>query len=107
MDAGPNGFANTERCRVVPATRDIPISGEIRMTQLHVLDQRATYKQDVVDLLKQWLARAEAGEVMSISIIADINADEFEIDSSKIEDLAHRLGKLRLLERQLIDQAVG
>lgn len=77
------------------------------MAQLYVLDQHATYKQDVVDLLKEWLARAEAGEVMSVSIIADINADEFEIDSSKIEDLAHRLGKIRLLERQLIDQAIG
>ena len=75
------------------------------MTQLRVLDQHAIYKQSVVDLLRKWLNRAEAGEVLSVSVVADLDGNQFEIDSSKNEDLAARLGKLRLLEHQLIDGA--
>ena len=75
------------------------------MAELHVLEQHGDCKADAVAVLKKWLARAEAGEVLSVAVVADLDDGLFEVDSSRHESLAERLGKLRLLEQQLIDGA--
>ena len=50
-------------------------------------------------------ARAEVGEVISVAVVADLKGEGIEVDSSKHESLCERLGRLRLLEQQLIDGA--
>lgn len=75
------------------------------MAELRVLEPQGDCKADAVALLKEWLTRAEAGEVISVAVVADLKGGGIEVDSSKHESLCERLGRLRLLEQQLIDGA--
>ena len=77
-----------------------------RMTKLRVLDRDGDCKADAVALLKKWLAKAEAGEVIYVAVVADLADDHSTmVQASRHDNLAERLGNLRLLEHQLIDGA--
>ncbi len=66
---------------------------------------RDGYKADAVALLKAWLARAEAGEVISVVVVADLaDGVGMEVECSNAESLTERLGKLRLVEHRLIQR---
>ena len=43
--------------------------------------------------------------MISVAVVADLKGEGIEVDSSKHESLCERLGRLRLLEQQLIDGA--